>query len=90
MPDMGRKVPAKWQRIRQALTETKKAYLPYDEFLSVCAKHEMNDEQAEVFVGVSHTLGQLIHYGYDSQLRDIVILKPDWTLTACGRGSSGR
>lgn len=82
LPEMGRKVPAKWQRVRQALTETKKAYLPYDEFLSVCAKHEMNAEQAEVFVAVSHTLGHLIHYGYDSQLRDIVILKPDWLAKA--------
>lgn len=82
LPEMGRKVPAKWQRVRQGLTETKKAYLPYDEFLSVCAEHEMNADQAGLFVAVSHTLGHLIHYGYDTQLRDIVILKPDWLAKA--------
>lgn len=82
LPEMGRKVPAKWQRVRQALTDTKLAYLPFDKFLSLCAEHEMNAEQAELFAGVSHTLGHLIHYGYDSQLRDIVILKPDWLAKA--------
>ncbi|XZN92565.1 MAG: COR domain-containing protein [Microcoleus sp.] len=82
LPEMGRSVPAKWQRVRETFQTNDKAYLPYDEVIAICDRHGIDKEQAELFLRISHTLGHIIHYHYDPILRDIVILKPDWLAKA--------
>ncbi|MEG4631394.1 COR domain-containing protein [Microcoleus sp. AR_TQ3_B6] len=82
LPEMGRSVPAKWQRVREILQTNDKAYLPYNDVLAICDRHGIDKEQAELFLRISHTLGHIIHYHYDPILRDIVILKPDWLAKA--------
>ena len=82
LPEMGRSVPAKWQRVREILQTNDKAYLPYNDVLAICAQYGIDKEQAELFLRISHTLGHFIHYHYDPIVRDIVILKPDWLAKA--------
>jgi hypothetical protein len=82
LPEMGRSVPAKWQRVREILQSSDRPYLPYNEVMALCGEQGIDAEQADLFVRISHTLGHLIHYHYDSTLRDIVILKPDWLAKA--------
>lgn len=82
LPEVGRKVPARWQQAREALKETGAAYLPLERVLEICREHKMDDEEARLFVTISHRLGHLIHYEHDPMLRDIVVLKPDWLATA--------
>ena len=82
LPEMGRSVPAKWQQARQALKDTGRAWMTFDAFVTFCAGHGIDAEQARLFAKISHTLGHLIHYDYDTALRDIVILKPDWLAKA--------
>lgn len=82
LPGMGRKVPTKWQRIRELLEDSGKTYLPYSEVIALCEAQGLEGFAAELFVRVSHTLGYLIHYHYDETLKDIVILKPDWLAKA--------
>ncbi|MBD2533862.1 leucine-rich repeat domain-containing protein [Nostoc flagelliforme FACHB-838] len=82
LPEMGRSVPAKWQRVRETLQKNGKAYVPYNDVIAICAKEEIDEEQAELFLRISHILGHFIHYHNDSTLRNIVILKPDWLAKA--------
>ncbi|MDZ7963899.1 MAG: COR domain-containing protein, partial [Nostoc sp. DedSLP03] len=82
LPEMGRSVPAKWQRVRETLQTSDKVYLPYNDVIAICAKEGIDEEQAELFLRISHILGHFIHYHYDPTLRDIVILKPDWLAKA--------
>jgi len=82
LPEMGRTVPAKWQRVREILQTNNKAYLPYKNIIALCAEQGIDKEQAEIFLRISHTLGHFIHYDYDRTLRNIVILKPDWLAKA--------
>jgi len=82
LPEMGRSVPAKWQQVREKLQKLDKSYLPYNDVIAICAEYGIDQKQAELFLRISHTLGHLIHYDYDSILRDIVILKPDWLAKA--------
>ncbi|MEG4290864.1 COR domain-containing protein [Microcoleus sp. C2C3] len=82
LPEMRRSVPAKWQRVRETLQTSDKAYLPYNDVIAICAKEGIDEEQAELFLRISHILGHFIHYHYDPTLRDIVILKPDWLAKA--------
>ncbi|MEZ2277880.1 MAG: COR domain-containing protein [Microcoleus sp.] len=84
LPEMGRSVPAKWQRVREILQTNDQAYLPYDQVLAICTQHGIDNEQAELFLRISHVLGHIIHYHYDSILRNIVILKPNWLAKAIG------
>ncbi|XZO02459.1 MAG: COR domain-containing protein [Microcoleus sp.] len=84
LPEMGRSVPAKWQRVREILQTNDQAYLPYNDVLAICTQHGIDNEQAELFLRISHVLGHIIHYHYDSILRNIVILKPNWLAKAIG------
>ena len=82
LPEMGRSVPAKWQQVREVLQTSDQPYLPYNDVIAICAEHGIDNNQAELFLRISHTLGHFIHYHYDPTLRDIVILKPDWLAKA--------
>lgn len=82
LPEMGRSVPAKWQRVRDTLQTSDQPYLRYEDVIALCGEEAIDPEQADLFVRISHTLGHLIHYHYDPTLRDIVILKPDWLAKA--------
>jgi hypothetical protein len=82
LPEMGRTVPARWQQAREDLKKTGAAYLPLEQVLEICREHKMDEEEARLFVSISHRLGHLIHYEHDPTLRDIVVLKPDWLATA--------
>ena len=82
MWEMGRSVPKRWQEVREALKKTGEAYLSLNRVLAICTEHKMSEEEAQDFIRISHRLGHLIHYGHDPQLKDMVILKPDWLATA--------
>lgn len=82
LPEMGRSVPKRWQEVREKLKQTEAAYLSLERVLEICREHKMDDEEARLFVTISHRLGHLIHYEHDPALRDIVVLKPDWLATA--------
>jgi C-terminal of Roc, COR, domain/Ras of Complex, Roc, domain of DAPkinase/Leucine rich repeat len=82
LPEMGGSVPTKWQRAREALQASDKPYLPYDDVINLCAERSIDQPQAELFIQISHRLGHLTHYHYDTALRNIVILKPDWLAKA--------
>ena len=82
LPGMGRKVPTKWQELRELLEASGQPYLPYRDVIALCEEHGLEGFAAELFVRVSHTLGYLIHYHYDEILKDTVILQPDWLAKA--------
>ncbi len=82
LPEMGRAVPKRWQEVREALAESDAAYLPLEHVLKLCRAHQMEDDEARLFVTILHRLGHIIRYEHDPTLRDIVVLKPDWLATA--------
>ncbi|MEO0824526.1 MAG: COR domain-containing protein [Cyanobacteria bacterium J06635_15] len=82
LPGMGRKVPTKWQQLRELLEASGQPYMSYRDIIALCEKHGLEGFAAELFVQVSHTLGYLIHYHYDEILKDTVILQPDWLAKA--------
>ncbi len=82
LPEVGRKVPKRWQQVRAVLAENDGAYLPFDDVMEICREHGMEEDEGKLFIRISHQLGHLIHYEHDPTLRDIVVLKPDWLATA--------
>ena len=82
LPEMGRTVPKKWQQVREILQTNTNPYLPYQDVMAICQEQGIDESQAKLFIKISHELGHLIHYDYDSKLNNIVILKPDWLAKA--------
>ena len=82
LPEMGRKVPKRWQDARVALQKTGAPHLSLDRVLELCREQKMDNDEARDFVAISHRLGHLIHYADDPALRNIVVLKPDWLTKA--------
>lgn len=82
LPEVGRMVPKRWEDARRALHSTKAAYMQFEQVLALCREHNMDENEARLFMSISHRLGHLIHYAHDPDLRDFVILKPDWLATA--------
>ena len=82
LPGMGRAIPAKWHRVREALQATGKPYVSYDNAIAICEEQGVEGLFAELCLRVYHTLGNIVHYHYDPLLKDIVILKPDWLAKA--------
>ncbi len=82
LPEVGRSVLKSFADVRAALQARNVPYLPLDEVLAICRAHHMNDEIARLYITISHRLGHLTHYENDPQLRDLVILRPDWLASA--------
>jgi hypothetical protein len=82
LPEVGRSVPKRWQEVRKALAKTEVAYMPLFRTFELCRAHQMDEDEARLFVTIEHRLGHLIHYQHDPTLHDIVILKPNWLASA--------
>jgi hypothetical protein len=82
LPGMGVKTPAKWKQMREILQKTDKTYLPYQDVINIFEKQGIERKYADLLLNIFDTQGHLTHYHYDSILRDIVILKPDWLAKA--------
>ncbi len=85
LPEVGREVPGKWHELWEALENHERSWMSWDDFRCFCTEDAgttIAEDQFDLFARLSHTLGHLIHYDYDSALREIVILKPDWLATA--------
>ena len=52
-----------------------------EQVLAICREHLLDDDEAGLFVTISHRLGHLIYYEHDPALRDVVVLKPGWSGT---------
>jgi hypothetical protein len=78
LPEMGRKVPQRWEVTRKALAKTGAAYLPLEQVLTICRDRKLDEDESKDFVRISHRLGHLIRYEHDQLLQNIVVLKPDF------------
>nr|VFJ75018.1 MAG: Ras of Complex, Roc, domain of DAPkinase [Candidatus Kentron sp. FW] len=77
-----RKIPKHWCKLQEILKETGKPWLYLDEIYTLCRKHGMDDDKVHTFLSRTHHSGHLIYYEYDSQFKNMVVLKPDWLATA--------
>lgn len=84
IPEVGREVAGRWQRTRQRIAQADQSWMSWDDYVTFCTEGEdtVSMEQIETFTKLCHQLGDLIYYGHDDTLKDIVVLKPDWLATA--------
>lgn len=82
---IGQPLPKKWVEIRKKIEEIKdkKAYIEKDEFIAICKLYKLNNKQDQQQVlDYLHVLGVALNYKYDVNLRNKLILKPNWVIDA--------
>lgn len=82
LPEMGRRVPKRWQDTQDAFEATNKPYIKLEKAFDICLENGMGNRNAAIFMDVSRRLGRITYYPHDNVLKNIVILKPDWLAQA--------
>jgi internalin A len=79
-------LPAKSIEIRNKLIEREEPIISTDDFFEECKKHQIyntkEDKKAERMLNYLHDFGIALWYKSDSQLRNKVLLKPNWVIDA--------
>ena len=81
MPLMKTELLEKWLNVRKDLEtlSEQENYIHYDEYLKICEKRGVRDEQeAQMLIQYLHDLGVITYYHDDELLCGIVILSPEW------------
>ncbi len=86
LPHVGVALPATWKRVREALEQSPRDYLPLAEYLEICQQHGFTRREDKLQLsGYLHDLGICLHFQDDPLLRNTVILKPSWGTDAVYR-----
>jgi internalin A len=84
LPQMGQLVSPRWVTARdeilgKAQTEPQ---ISYEQFMDICIRHGVIGQEVVTLAQLMHDLGQVIYYGEDEGLKDIVVLNPEWLTKA--------
>jgi small GTP-binding protein len=81
MPHVGSKLPGVWVQIREEIAKLREAgqdFISRDDYLALCARHEMNEERADFLSDYFHDIGVFLHFKDDPTLCETVILNHEW------------
>jgi hypothetical protein len=86
-PQMGQLLSQRWIAARKEIGTLAESepQISYEQFIAVCKRHRVTGGQVVTLINLLHDLGQVIHYGDDEGLRDLVVLNPEWLTKAIGR-----
>jgi internalin A len=88
LPHFGKGVPKSWIPVRIAISEESKlnACLTFEKFHAICEKINPQKfsavESVEDIAAFLHSLGIILWYKDHEDLKDFVILQPDWAMNA--------
>ncbi|MEV4639071.1 COR domain-containing protein [Actinoplanes sp. NPDC049548] len=86
LPQMGRMLSTRWIAARNEILGQyrERPHIEFSLFVETCARHGLDDSETSTLAELMHDLGQIIYYGDDDGLRDIVVLNPEWLTKAIG------
>ncbi|MEM7648126.1 MAG: COR domain-containing protein [Cyanobacteria bacterium P01_A01_bin.70] len=84
LPNVGREVATSWNNLLQSVKRRSEQdpYITYAQFEELCEQEQVDQELAKTYAGMLNQLGYVIHYGNDDDLKQFMILKPDWLAKA--------
>ncbi len=84
MPHLHDPMPKSWNTIRDQLRQMalSKNHITRDEFVAICAQHDIDETGAGVLGDYLHDLGSILHFQSHSELENTVILNPQWATQA--------
>lgn len=84
LPQMGQMISPRWIGAREKILALAAAepQIRYEQLADICARCRMTDSEALTLAQLMHDLGQIIYYGDDDGLKDVVVLNPEWLTKA--------
>jgi internalin A len=78
LPLMGEEWPTHWLTAAQALRRRREKYMKPRDLAKVLSHYQVLGDEVPVLTEWLHDLGDILHYPQDDDLRDLVLLKPQW------------
>lgn len=84
LPHVNDQLSFTWKYIRDNLEQKSKTtdFLANESYYSICSKRGLNKEKADFLSQYLHDLGTIVHFNDNLNLRNTVILNPDWITKA--------
>jgi small GTP-binding protein len=82
LPHMRTPWIASWYNVRKRLERDGRNWIGYEEFKQICQSEGLNNKQTDILDEYLHDLGVIIHFRDRLELRNMVILKPEWATKA--------
>ncbi|MEM6726344.1 MAG: COR domain-containing protein, partial [Bacteroidota bacterium] len=80
LPQVGDQLPFAWVAIRHELEADQRDFIAYRDYLSICKKYGLDQQQADYLSDYYNDLGVVIHIRDHILLKDTVFLNPDWVV----------
>lgn len=78
LPLMGETWPATWLKAAEAIRSSDERYVTPGRLWEIMARHDVTEDGYSVLVRWLHELGDILYFQDDEELKDTVILKPEW------------
>ncbi len=85
LPLMGETWPSNWLDAANAVRSMEQNYSTHKELADVLVEHNVVDKNADVLTQWLHELGDILYFPDDDELKDTVILEPEWVSQAVSR-----
>ncbi|WP_329315027.1 COR domain-containing protein [Streptomyces sp. NBC_01262] len=82
LPRMGERISTDWRAVQDELLATHEAYVRRSTFDRICDRHGVNEAEAEALAALLNDLGYIVYYPDDDDLRNFIILQPEWLTRA--------
>ncbi len=83
LPHVGDLVNRQWRFLRDDLLQHK-PHISFDDFIRVCSRHKVREEEREPFLMWLHAIGRVLFFHDDLYLRNLIITEPEWLTKAMG------
>ncbi|NOH03734.1 MAG: hypothetical protein HND47_18110 [Chloroflexi bacterium] len=84
LEQMGMLLNNDWKAARDELLARDEPRISFSTFSGICAARGLSQLDADTLAHLMHDLGYIVHYSDDENLRDDVVLKPQWLTKAIG------
>ncbi|HQU86377.1 MAG TPA: COR domain-containing protein, partial [Pyrinomonadaceae bacterium] len=83
LPHIGQALPKTWVKVRKELSEIDKPLISIDDYEEICVECGVEKpEYRRQILEYLHDLGIALNYKHDDNLRNKLILKPNWVIDA--------
>jgi len=82
MPHLKNQLPKSWLDIRRLLEQEQKNYIDRFRYYDICAGVGLETHEADFVGDYLHDLGAILYFQQDAELKNIVILNPEWATQA--------
>ncbi|WP_405852342.1 hypothetical protein OG361_06430 [Streptomyces sp. NBC_00090] len=82
LPRMGERISARWRAVQDELLSRPDPYVKRATFDRICERYQVGEAEAEALAALLNDLGYIVYYPEDDDLRDLLILQPEWLTTA--------